>query len=84
MKILDNQLLTNVYGLAQDYIMWDYKVNMGYTYSQIAQLMGLCEQTVYRTIRAAKNLEKADEKSFDEWVTFAKNAYDMVSKGLGF
>ena len=84
MKTLDNQLLTNVYGLVQDYIMWDYKVNEGYTYSQVAQLMGICEQTVYRTIRAARKLEMTDEQSFDDWVTLGKTAYDMLAKSLGF
>lgn len=82
MKMLDNQVLTNVYGLVQDYIMWDYKVNEGYTYSQIAQLMGICEQTVYRTIRALRKLEKEDEQSFDEWVDLAKKAYEILSDSL--
>lgn len=84
MKALDNQLLTNVYGLVQDYLMYDYKINMGCTYSQVAQLMGLCERTVYRTIKAVRKLEKEDEQSFDEWVTLCKTAYDMLAKSLGF
>lgn len=84
MKAINNQILNNVYGMVQDYLIWDYKTNEGFTYRQISDLMGLCEKAVYNTVRALRQLEKEDEKSFDEWYELAKRAFDMLSESLGF
>lgn len=82
MKALDNQALTSVYGLVQDYIMWDYHENMNMSYHQISQLIGCAEKTVYRTIRALRELEKADQQTFDEWVDLAEKAYNYMSENV--
>ena len=82
MKALNNQILNNVYGMVQDYLIWDYKTNEGFTYRQISDLMGLCEKAVYNAVRALRKLEKEDERSFDQWYELAHRAYEMLSENV--